>query len=703
MKSLRKHLFFVTVLVALLTPIFCGAQPDASPRNVVSRIDNIAEKNITTDDALNARATANTAKSRTSNATRANANRGRESSRTTNARKTNERNTTNRGNARNSGRDVANAGRATQSRTARTTTNTRAKAVTARSSSTQSRAATASRVARSATNAKTVARTGTTNNATTRSAIPGRVATNASRAAASTTAKRARNTTATALTSGGAITLMEQCKTQYTQCMDNFCDVLDDAQGRCSCSKNIKNYSKTTAAQKEANQALQDIAQQIQYIGLSKDEVETLFAQTEAELTMQGASDNSQIKNSLDKIKDMIVEVKPANASNTDTDTGMSFNLDGLLDFSFNSTSIDLMELFGGNQSNTSTISNQRGEQLYKTASARCKKTVLETCEAQGVNISLITNSYDMEIDRACIAYERSLTEGNDNIEQTVRNAQGVLQRARLMVAQQKNAYDLRGCISALDSCMQDDYVCGSDYELCLDPTGKYIVNGEVVVGSTPGYILEDADKLSPADMYSENTLMSTWYYDGEGSDKLFAWGASNDKGTLADYIGASVKTAVTELKGDSNMAEYLQYKIGYNADGKNYGMCMSVLNKCQDVTYKDGKYAPDNQVVKEYLARILVQIKAAQDEILADYAENCIADVSSCLSSNSFDMDASDAKKNIAINACRSQIKTCMSVNGNTTENPSPDSIRNWIMAMMCDDGYEYNIETKKCEKETK
>ncbi len=491
------------------------------------------------------------------------------------------------------------------------------------------------------------------------------------------------------------------CKAQYTQCMDNFCNVLDDNQGRCSCSKNIKNYEKTETALKEATIALQDVAQQIQYIGLTGDEVETLFEQTEAEIGLQGASDNSQIKNNLDKIKDMIVEAKSGTA--TSTETGFNFDLNGLLDFSFNSAGFDLMGIFGNTTTNTNSISNQRGEQLYKTATARCKASVLTECQAQGVDISVITNSYDLEIDKQCIAYERALTDSNDEMSQTVRNAKSVLQRARLMVAQQKNAYDLRGCISALDSCMQDDYVCGSDYELCLDPTGKYIVNGEVVVGSTPGYVLDSADKTAPAEDYSADTLMSAWYYDGEGSNKLFAWGASKDKGTLADYIGASVKTAVTELKGDSNMAEYLQYKIGYNADGKNHGMCMSVLNKCQDITYEDGEYVPDNQVVKEYLSRTLVQIKAAQDEILADYAESCITDVSSCLSSNNFDMDASDAKKNIAINACRSQIKTCMSVNGNTAENPSPESIKNWIMAMMCDDGYAYNIDTKKCEKETK
>ena len=64
--------------------------------------------------------------------------------------------------------------------------------------------------------------------------------------------------------------------------MDNFCNVLDDNQGRCSCSANLSNYAETEEALKQATEDLQDVALQIQYIGLTADEVETLFTQTEA-------------------------------------------------------------------------------------------------------------------------------------------------------------------------------------------------------------------------------------------------------------------------------------------------------------------------------------------------------------------------------------------------------------------------------------
>ena len=457
--------------------------------------------------------------------------------------------------------------------------------------------------------------------------------------------------------------MTDYCKAQYMSCMDNFCNVLDDNQGRCSCSKNLKSYEKTETALKSATEALQDVAQQIQYIGLSKDQVETLFSQTEAELQMQNKKDTTQLKNDLDKIKDMIIGVKTSSA--TSSETGMSLDFSGLLmGFNIDSTGFDLTGLFSGT-TNTNSISNQRGEQLYKTATARCKTAVLNTCQSQGVDVSVITNSYDLEIDKQCIAYERSLNEANDNMSNTVRNAKAVLQKARLMVAQQKNSYDMRGCVNALDSCMQDEFVCGAEYENCLDPTGKYIVNGEIVNGSTPGKANEIADSKHATGLYS------VWNYDTSAN----AW---QDDKNLAEYVTGTMFTKVGDFtSGNSNrMSEYLQRKIGYHDDntGKNVGMCISVLNQCQDYTYtKEGKYNFNNQVISEYLQRTLVQIKAAQDEMLADHAEDCLNDVASCLqqnnsssyyySSTSTYEDISD----VAINACKSQIKTCMSTMGET------------------------------------
>lgn len=526
--------------------------------------------------------------------------------------------------------------------------------------------------------------------------------------------------------------LTDYCKAQYANCMDNYCNVLDDNQGRCSCSANLKNYARAEAALKTATEELQDVAQKIQYIGLTTREVETLFTETIAEETMRTkGTDTSQLQASLNKIKDMIIDVKSGTATSSASNDilGLNFDLSGLLEFSFDSTGFDLGSLFG--TTNTNSVSNQRGEELYKTAAARCKSSVLKACTARGVDASLVTNAYDLEIDRECMAYERSLNDSNDQMLATVRNAKNVLQKARLMVAQQKNAYDMRGCINALDACMQDEFVCGSDYENCLDPTGRYIVNGEIVIGSQPGHAIDPEFSNNVASVMTSDVcrvnLYRTWdmvpgtcnahvatedgqtapnYTSYPSAEQGNAWGSGRND-TLSEYIKKTVTSSYPDRTSE-NMSLYLQNKIGYNQKDRNYGMCMSVLNKCQDYTYTRGtgtsaQYEPANQVVQQYLARVLVQIKAKQDEILANYAETCVSDVTSCLGQNGYPTeDPSDwekteystnrTKMNIAVNACRAQIVTCMSVNGYSIDTPTPTEMNCWVQGLL------YSTSTGEC-----
>ena len=350
----------------------------------------------------------------------------------------------------------------------------------------------------------------------------------------------------------------------------------------------------------------------------------------------------------------------------------------------------------------------------------------MRSCTAQGVDASIITNAYDLEIDKECIAYEKSLNESNEQMAATVRNAQGVLQKARLMVAKSKNEYDMRGCINALDACMQDEFVCGSDYENCLDPSGRYIVNGEIVVGSQPGHAIDpelavNVSSVMTSDVCDIN-LYRTWdfstgscqgynsTYDGP-KEQGNAWGAGTND-TLANYIAQTVTTDAPK-NASVNMSQYLQNKIGYVDGDKNFGMCVGVLNKCQDYTYTgtgtNARYNPVNDVVKQYLGRVLIQIKAKQDEVLSEYAESCITDVTSCLAQNGYPTEepldengssqwtgSEQTQANIAINACRATIVTCMSVNGYSIATPTPGEMNCWVM------GLQFNTTTSDCASYT-
>ncbi len=535
--------------------------------------------------------------------------------------------------------------------------------------------------------------------------------------------------------------LTDLCKAQYAACMDNYCNVLDDNQGRCTCSKNVKNYEKTEETLKSATEQFQDVIQKIKYIGLTGEQIETLFTETEAEVAMRSNTDKSQLKTSLDSIKRKIIDVSSPNASSYETNSGISFDLSGLLDADF-TAGFDLTSFFNTtNNKSTTSVINQRGEQLYKSAANRCKTQVLQNCTAQGVEANVITNSYDLEIDKQCVIYERSLNEANDEMRNNVRNASTILQQARLMLAQNRNTYDVRGCVAAIDACMQDEYVCGSDYELCLDPTGKYIANGEIVIGGTPG--VSGGMSANECPIYHSNAtewtsggmyeLYQTWNYKGtkqvgkeaktgspiKGStcgtedsetsnpasgQPLNAWGAGQEE-TLGAYINAALnnwssKKVYTSTEPNEDMATYLLQKIGYiDENDKVHGMCASVMKQCQDYTYTTNKskkaYKPDNEVVRQYLASTLTKIKLAQDEILSNYVEDCRSDVTSCLSSNGYDeSNVYTTASQTAVNACRAYIQTCMSVGGWKPSDNTKLTLRqmsDWVGSMLtsCPENY--------------
>ncbi|MDR1071252.1 MAG: hypothetical protein LBL21_01255 [Rickettsiales bacterium] len=425
------------------------------------------------------------------------------------------------------------------------------------------------------------------------------------------------------------------CKAQYASCMDNFCNVLDDNQGRCTCSSSVAKYEKTEEALKQATIDLQDIATKIKYLGLSKDEVRSLFTQTAAEEEMQSQNDSSALKLSLDKIQKFLID--PTSATSTSG---------GVLTLDFSSFEFDNgFDMSSFLNTDSGSIKNQRGAALFETAQARCKN-ILTDCKKQEVDSSMVTAYYDLEIDKQCVSYERSLIDSNDQMKQTIRNATTVLQQARLMVAQNKNKYDLKGCVTALDSCMVDDFVCGDNYKNCLDITGKYIVGGDIVIGSTPGTGLED-----------------NWVY---GSSSTNAFGAG---GSIADMIKSLLPGGGAVSSTDRNLASLLFNRIGEIDDsGRAVGMCSSVLNQCQNYTYKNNKYEKDNSVVKEYLARTLGGIRATQDGILVAYGESCKQDMVSCFTKNGATSARPGSDLTTAINACKTYTTTCASVNGMTT-----------------------------------
>lgn len=437
--------------------------------------------------------------------------------------------------------------------------------------------------------------------------------------------------------------LNSSCQQQYNDCMDQFCAVIDSNQGRCSCSSNLSNYTRVQEAVTDANNQLNEVAQRIRYVGLSADEIRAIMSETEAEEALSGAKDTSETRNMLEEIEALIRD--PASAT-TSSYGSSAFGLDMDLDFSS-----DIADIFNLDFLNmgTTNFSNLRGKDLYNAAKNRCK-TVLTQCESAGANIDQITANYDLAIDKDCISYEQGLTKMNETLVSNVRSANLMLQKARLAVLENKNQYDAKGCIAALDTCMTDEMVCGADYTKCLDPTKRYIdENGEVVLGQDITDITDFMENYNNADI-----------------TKKFLQDSYNMQISYDDCI-AEVTDEKTVGNNGACIVKYLLQKIGTKQEVTDEGLCRAVLDKCQAYTYDDrGNYISFNDVVINYVQRAMVNIKAEQQQIISDYASNCMLDIANCYNQQVTQVNAWSTSAsiggiyNVMRGACRNVALTC-------------------------------------------
>ncbi len=436
--------------------------------------------------------------------------------------------------------------------------------------------------------------------------------------------------------------LNKSCQEQYNECMDQFCAVIDANQKRCSCSGNLSKYTKVENAVKDANTQLNDVAQRIRYVGLSADEIRAIMNETEAEEELSGSVDTSENRSMLEEIEELIKD--PTSSPSYSGDT--SFGLD--MDLSFSSDTTDIFNLDFLNTSGNS-FSNLRGTELYNAAKNRCK-TIITQCKEVGATSQQITGNYDLAIDKDCIAYEQGLHKMNDTLLSNVRSANLMLQKARLAVLQHQNQYDAKGCIGALDNCMRDDMVCGDDYFKCLDPTKRYIdENGEVVLGA----------KITDITNFMTN-------YNNAMIDKGFL-----DKSYAMSVTVDNCKVAATDATKAGNngacIVKYLLQKIGTGQKVTDEGLCRAVLEKCQMYTYDDKDvYQKYNDIVVNYIQRAMVNIRAAQYQIIADYSASCMQDIAACYNQQVTQVNAwtNQASINSILRvmrgACRNVALTC-------------------------------------------
>ena len=418
------------------------------------------------------------------------------------------------------------------------------------------------------------------------------------------------------------------------------------------------------------------------------------MTETEAEEVLSGTKDTSETRDMLSQIEDLIRDPK-SSASYSSGDSGFGLDID--LDFSSDSADMFSLDFLSGN--NTGNLSNMRGTELYNAAKKRCN-TVLNQCKQAGATVNQITGNYDLAIDKDCVAYEQGLTKMNETLVGNVRSANLMLQKARLAVMQNKNQYDAKGCIGALEACMTDEMVCGDKYYKCVDPTKRYIdEKGQVVLGQN---ISDITDFMLNYNNAKINKDFLTNAYSKTISEK-------NCK-PVTDGSGN-----FTDTGGDGDcVVKYLLTKIGTKQKVTDEGLCRAVLDKCQNYTYdSSGTYKPYNDVVTNYIQRALVNIRAAQYNIISEYASSCMVDVANCYNQqvtqvNSWSSSASlNSIYNVMKGACRNVALTCayavFNDHGDTTlctdtETCITSVSKMFYNSLLCDVGDVYDSETGKC-----
>jgi len=455
---------------------------------------------------------------------------------------------------------------------------------------------------------------------------------------------------------------MAGCKEEYFDCLNQFCNVLDPNQKQCSCSNRLTQYKKSEESLALANDELNNVAQQIRYIGLTADEVKSILSETEAEAVLSKTVDRTQSRKMLDEIEKIIMNPKSGATAAGSQFFDIDFGGDG---FS------DLNSLFG--MGSNESFATMRGGDLYNTAKKKCS-SILTRCATKKTDQTIISGQYDIEIDKACVAYEAGLKKAAAGVKTNIRSATLMLQKARLAVLDNHNSYDTKGCVAALDSCMKDEMVCGPDYYKCIDPTKTAIdENGEVIPGG---------------DVVMIKTMMRDY---------------QNQLETLLTMPDASPKCTGSNA-GDLNptgicVVNYLKDKIGVSRDNRlQSGFCRPVLDRCRQFTYSNGSYLENNTVVKSYLERTMSQISAAQNNLITEYASRCLQSVSTCYNNQMMQVNAyagginlsPSMVKPVLLGSCRNVALSCAYAlfpegNRNDKDKLIDDLSEMFYQAMMC------------------
>ena len=274
------------------------------------------------------------------------------------------------------------------------------------------------------------------------------------------------------------------CRDSYATCMDQICANANDTYRRCFCSDRFAGFRDTSDRIDQAVKLLAEFQNvNLDAVNKTAEEVNAMYTATAGEEAIK--RDTSAAQKLLNSIDDILSGKKTSYVSkgiSAQTTTSL-----GILDFSgfssdvdnaFSDTSSpfdsDSIVFKGFGSSSYSDISALEGADLYNAAMKQCTQITREACAGDAI-FNLARSSYSILVTQDCNAYEKKLNAKKTTLEDTVRTAEKYLRQARLEEYRAHNSQDVNECLTAVEAAMRQPLVCGSNYELCLDYTGRYI------------------------------------------------------------------------------------------------------------------------------------------------------------------------------------------------------------------------------------
>ncbi len=409
----------------------------------------------------------------------------------------------------------------------------------------------------------------------------------------------------------------EQCKNAYFSCMDQFCTLKNDDYRRCSCNDRVFDLAARRDVLAQAGEQLTVFTENLEVVGMTAAQAAAMKTASEGENAL--TEDKSASKALLQAIMNSI--------RGEDSTVGGKFT-----DLNSIHISFDTANAFGMTDVGQA-IAGYNGKNLYSAVYPQCRQAVKNDCTDAALQRAI--TAYLMAVEQDCNTVQTAIENTQKQMKSALREGSAMLDLARIENRQKHNSSDIATCISAVESAILSEQVCGENYHKCLD-NGEYIdiSTGKPITGVTDFYKLQEMlvfkDGVESADQkLSANANNRTFVKNFEARTKKFAadaldkcvenadivWQEYLDKALLDIYYAQRDKVA--EIK--QGCFDYVS-SCYINADGA-ITSAMSALSGAGSTVLQPDKIVLTDKMCSDYVASCNNMFKG-QGDIIAMYIQ---------------------------------------------------------------------------------